>query len=155
MELAKAWEIANEVVERIQPYSYKVAIVGSIRRLKPQVRDIDLVVIPGIQGKLLSELMAMGRLKSGGSKIARLEYRGLPVDIYFATPETFWTLVLIRTGSEAHNIRLASLAQRKGWHLCVDGRGLLDGEGKKIAGDSEESFFEALSLPFLSPEDRE
>jgi len=155
MELKQAQAVAQEIIGRVAPYCERIEVAGSIRRGKPQCKDIDIVLIPKSQGKLAGELMAMGRLKSGGSKIIHLEYKGTQVDFYLADERSWATLLLIRTGSWQHNTRLATLAKRKGWHLCVDGRGLLNERGERIAGDSEESFFQALGLPYLEPAERE
>lgn len=77
-----------------------------------------------------SVLVSMGSLELNGSKIKRLWYgdrkTGIGIDIYVATPETWATLLLIRTGSKENNIRLCSLAKRKGWHLKANGDGLFD-----------------------------
>ncbi|MBA7669483.1 hypothetical protein ES703_77614 [subsurface metagenome] len=67
--------------------------------------------------------------------------------------ETWATLLLIRTGSKESNIRLATLAQKKGWRLKANGEGLFN-EGQRIAGDTEESIYEALELPYQRPEER-
>lgn len=76
------------------------------------------------------------------------------IDLYVATPETWHSHLLIRTGSTQHNVRLTTLARKRGWHLHADGRGLVNEKDERIAGDSEESFFEALEIPYLEPWDR-
>jgi DNA polymerase (family 10) len=111
----------------------------------------------------------LGLLKSGAGKLIRVELQygfpvGLMLDIYIATPETWATLLLIRTGSKEHNIRLCSLAKQKGMYLKADGQGLFkannpnpikeDPGWERIAGDTELSIFEALGLPYKRPEER-
>lgn len=86
-----------------------------------------------------------------GPKIITLDWMGRQVDLYVATPETWFTLLLIRTGSTQHNIKLTTLAKKKGWHLYADGRGLFNEKGVRVAGDSEESFFQALGIPYVEP----
>ncbi|MBA7573030.1 hypothetical protein ES708_14819 [subsurface metagenome] len=154
MELEKAKVIADTVVKVLEPYCDRVVVAGSIRRQKPTVRDIDLVVIARDRQNLDSALMRMGNYKMSGMKIARIEMDSIPLDIYFATPETFATLLLIRTGSVESNIRLATRAKKRGWRLAASGGGLLNERGEKVAGDSEESIYEALGLPYQRPEER-
>ena len=101
------------------------------------------------------KLKAMG-CNFGGSKLARLLYRGVyQVDLYFATPETWATLLLIRTGSTANNVHLCSIAKARGWKLKADGQGLFNEKGDLVASHSEEEIFEALGLKYLPPEKRE
>ncbi|GAJ17753.1 unnamed protein product, partial [marine sediment metagenome] len=98
--------------------------------------------------------LGQGRAKMGGSKLQRIDVAGIQVDIYFATPETFATLLLIRTGSKESNIRLCSIAKKMGWHLAASGDGLFNETGDRVAGDSEESIYRALGLPYQRPERR-
>jgi len=98
--------------------------------------------------------MRMGNYKMSGMKIARVEMDSIPLDIYFATPETFATLFLVRTGSKENNIRLATLAKKRGWRLAASGDGLFDETGRRIAGDTERSIYEALEVPWQEPWER-
>ncbi|GAI93344.1 unnamed protein product [marine sediment metagenome] len=143
------------MVKALEPYCDRVVVAGSIRRQKPTVRDIDLVLIARDRQNLDSALLGMGNYKMSGMKIARIEMDSIPLDIYFATPETFATLLLIRTGSVESNIRLATLAKKRGWRLAASGGGLFNEKGERIAGDSEQSLFEALGLPYKEPWERE
>ncbi|MBA7581633.1 hypothetical protein ES708_23541 [subsurface metagenome] len=154
MELEKAKVIASAVVKALEPFCERIQVVGSIRRERPLVKDIDLVVISYNRSGLDMALMRMGNYKVAGSKIARVETDTIPLDIYFATPETFSTLLLIRTGSIENNIRLATLAKKRGWRLAASGDGLFDENGQRIAGNSEESIYGALGLPYQEPWER-
>jgi hypothetical protein len=135
MELEQAKIIATKVVDRLTPCCERIAI-GSIRRQKSWVNDIDIVCIPGNQGKLLYVLHDMGTMIVGGPKIMRYKLKeGIELDLYIANPETWATLLLIRTGSKETNIRLCSLARKKGMMLHADGSGLekcLAGEGTEV-----------------------
>ena len=155
MELEKAKKIADEIVSRLRPYCDAIAIAGSIRRKRPWVNDIDVVLIPNNQGQIIFQLMQMGGLfKLAGKKLLRYQMPEITVDIYLATSDTWATLLLIRTGSKAHNIRLAKLARARGLKLHADGTGLTR-NGDRIAGDNEARIFQALGLRYLEPEERE
>ncbi len=164
MELEKARAIAEKLKSLLEPACEKVAIAGSIRRQRPFVRDVDIVLIPSNQGQLLYQLQQLGRIKSGKGKLIRIEpcKYGIPLDVYVATPETWATLLLIRTGSKASNIRLCILARDKGMKLHADGSGLFrieaqgcEGIEVRIAGETEESIFQALGVPYKKPWERE
>lgn len=154
MKLKQAKALAQEIVEQLAPYCERIEVVGSVRRRKPYCKDIDIVAIVERQGKFAVELWAMGKVKYGGHKVIRLEYKGCQVDLYLADATTWATLLLIRTGSAQHNVKLASLAKRRGWHLHVDGSGLCNEKGQRIAGNTEKSIFQALGLPYAEPQDR-
>jgi len=151
MELEKAKAIANEVVTKLAPYCTKIEAAGSIRRRKPLPADIDIVLIPTDLWNLTREIKALGPAMVSGDKLKRINYNGVQVDLYFATPETWATLLLIRTGSKENNIRLCTLAKKRGWHLAANGDGLFNEHGQRVAGDSEKSIYEALGVPYQEP----
>jgi DNA polymerase/3'-5' exonuclease PolX len=95
----------------------------------------------------------------GGTKIIQRRYKGQQVDIYIADERTWPTLVLIRTGSRDHNIKLCNEARKKGMVLHADGSGighiLPDGtETKIIPFKGEAHIFELLGLPYVEPRKR-
>lgn len=154
MELERAQIIANEVIKQLSPYCQRIEVAGSIRRRKPTVNDIDIVLIPSDRDAVDRILLGFGKMKMSGLKIARVIMEYITLDIYYATPETWATLLLIRTGSKESNIRLATLAKKKGWRLAASGDGLFNEHDDRIAGDSEESIFKILGLPYQRPEER-
>jgi len=154
MTLERAQKVADAVVKRLSPYCQRIEIAGSIRRRKPWVNDVDLVLVPKDLWNLHSELMKLGQLKMSGKKIMRVMVGSTQVDLYIAEPETWATLLLIRTGSKENNIRLCSRAKDMGWHLAASGDGLFNEKGERIAGDSEISIYNALGLPYQRPEER-
>lgn len=163
MKLLEATEIAVELVGKLIPYCGKVEIAGSIRRGKGQVHDVDIVAIPN-EDKILAggffnvqHLVASiaGGQPHGGDAYLACSYHQAPVDIYLAATSSWGTLLLIRTGSKEHNIKLCILARQKGWKLHASGEGLFDAYNRRIAGDTEEGIFEALGLPFIPPGQRE
>ena len=46
MILANAQSLANLLVDRMSPYTERIAVAGSIRRLRPEVKDVEIVAIP-------------------------------------------------------------------------------------------------------------
>jgi len=162
MELEKARAIAEEIKERLTPYCRKIEVAGSIRRRKPVVRDIDIVLIPNDLWNLHAELMKLGQVRMSGSKILRVMVGYTQVDIYVADEATWATLLLIRTGSTEHNIRLCARAKTLGMKLHADGSGLFKittcpvgtPREDKIAGDSEQSIYQALGLAYKEPWER-
>lgn len=155
-----AWKNALQFMNGVFLTIGQEAIVaGSIRRRKPVVHDVDLVFPPVDQDKIahlkdLCDTCAGVTIHRWGPKMASLTYFGVPFDLYFSTPETFATLLLIRTGSKENNIRLCSIAKAKGWKLHASGDGLFNEKGERIAGNSERSIYEALGLSWQEPWER-
>ncbi|KKM23407.1 hypothetical protein LCGC14_1615530 [marine sediment metagenome] len=155
MELENALVIANEVVDKVKPFCKKVMIAGSIRRKRRHVNDVDIVLIPGDAWHLYEVIQKLKESQiAAGSKIERFIYKSLNIDLYYATSTNWATLLLIRTGSKENNRRLCGIAKAKDWHLFADGMGLMDENNDRIAGDTEESIYEALGLPYQEPEER-
>ncbi|MFZ5856757.1 MAG: hypothetical protein ACOYZ6_08000 [Chloroflexota bacterium] len=48
MKHADALKIAEELVERLRPACTRIEIAGSVRRGKPEVKDIEIVAIPDL-----------------------------------------------------------------------------------------------------------
>lgn len=164
MKLLAAKQVANQIKAMLLPHCERIEIVGSIRRAKAVVNDIDMVLIPKASAVahtatptiMTSLLTTIGELKANGDKIKRvflIDY-SITVDIYIATQASWATLVLIRTGSKENNIRLATIAMRKGWQLKASGDGLFNDRGERIAGDTEESIYQALGVPYQEPQAR-
>jgi len=172
-----ASKVASLIVSQIAESCERIEIVGSLRRGKPSVSDIDLIAIPKFQlttddtlfgepvkenllDRKLSELCLETQLilELNGAKIKRFlkPFGGVmvPVDLYMATAATWWTLLLIRTGSREHNIRLALRAQELHMQLKADGTGLLSPGGSTIQIDSEQGIFNHLRWPFRDPKER-
>jgi DNA polymerase (family 10) len=154
MLLQEAKQRAAAIVDRLKPNCKEILVVGSIRRKKPAPADIDILLIPSEYLLLHAEILKLGVCMADGPLLSRIVQDGVQVDIYYATPETWGTLVLIRTGSAENNKRLCFLAKRKGLQLKANGEGLLDSTGKRLAGDTEEQIFSALGLRYMPPEQR-
>jgi len=158
--------LALKIVNTIEPHCIRVEVAGSIRRRRPTVNDIDLVIQPK-SNSWLQLIKAIRRefdavTEKQGQKLATLyvpfaskQGQGLlQVDLYRASRSTWGILLLIRTGSAEHNISLAKLAIRKGHHLAYS-RGLLNQGGEIIASETERDVFQALGLDYIPPEERE
>ena len=149
--LEEASRIAGHLVEMLSPHCDRIAVAGSIRRRRPVVNDIDLVLIPRDMAHLMDTLRSAGLGVGGGDKVKTVTFEGLRADIYLATPTTWATLFLIRTGSAENNRRLCGVAKVRGWHLAANGDGLFDSMGRRVAGDTEQSATALARLPLPYP----
>ena len=175
---AFAGSVATEFMETLAVVCERIEIVGSIRRLRPTVNDIDLIAIPrfieskddtlfgetvklNLLDQKLSELCLDQSLllEANGEKIKRFRKpvgeQTISIDLYVAAESTWWTLFLIRTGSREHNIKLAFRAIDLHMQLKADGSGLISPGGSLIQILSEQEIFKHLRLPYRAPEERE
>jgi DNA polymerase/3'-5' exonuclease PolX len=175
---AFAREIAEDLLNDLSPFCNRIEIVGSLRRHKMAVNDIDLIAIPKllqldddtlfgepVQENLLDRKLSQMclstdlALEANGTKIKRftktVDGDFVPIDIYVSIEQTWWTLLLIRTGSRNHNVKLARKAIDLGMHLKADGSGLLAADGSLIQIYSEEGIFRHLGLQYRPPEERD
>lgn len=169
MKLQEAEALAFKILQVIEPCCERVAVAGSVRRRRPEPLDIDIVLIPKpfmwnqIQTSMRAELGAMQGIAGpqlirmyapfANNQFSLLSERQVQVDFYAATEQTWGTILLIRTGSTDHNIRLCTHAKALGMMLSAS-RGVIE-KGVVIASKTEEEIFKALILPYVAPGDRE
>jgi len=156
MKIDEAIALANRVLEEIRPFCERCEVAGSIRRRRPEVRDIDIVLIPRplMWQRIINKLVEKGaKVVIRGSKLARVVLERVQVDLNVASPENWGTILLIRTGSAYHNIRLMNRARSLGLKFSA-ARGIMK-DSKVVASRTEEEIFDALEMDYLAPEDRE
>lgn len=181
LPLAHAERVARAIVGELAPACERIEIAGSIRRKKPDVGDIELVLVPRmVDGApdllgavtertsalepVLARLAAEGRLvdhpekrEADGDKYKRrwAAKLGIQVDLFLVTPPAEWgPLFTIRTGSAAYSQRLVTALHARG-RRCVAGavRERL-GHGAVVPCPEEVDFFRACGVPMLPPERR-
>lgn len=155
MPLARARELAQRLRRKIAPYAVFAEIAGSIRRRKPTVGDIELVVLPKMRVMFdIGTLWDLGFV--GGDRIQRkVDRNGVKYEIYIAhKPEELGAMLLTYTGDFAFNIALRGIAKRQGWLL--NQYGLFDAKSGEVILQSpyEEDFFGALGVDYHTPEER-
>ena len=155
MKLKDAEKLAEQIMEQIWPFCDRLEVAGSIRRKTSEVRDVDFVLIPKplLWHRIVTTLQRNmdAKVLKHGEKAAQLTIDGINVDLYSATEETWEPLLLIRTGSAEHNIKLSMIARKKGMKLSH--KGLIKDE--KIVASTEKEIFDLLGLSYLLPEKRD
>jgi DNA polymerase (family X) len=133
------------------------AVVGSFRRMKETIGDIDILISTEEAEKIVNFFVNMPEveeIKGSGRAKAFVELRnGIRVDLLVVPEKSFGSASQYFTGSKAHNISLRNMAISKGLHL--NEWGLFNKKKKKIAGASEKEVYEKLDLQYIPPELRE
>lgn len=133
-----------------------VVVAGSYRRGKETVGDLDILVTATANSPVMQRFVnydEVVEIVSKGTTRATVFLRsGIQVDVRVVAKESFGSALHYFTGSKAHNIQLRRRAQQRG--LKINEYGVFKGE-RCIAGNTEESVFKAVGLPFIPPELRE
>jgi len=155
----EAEEIANSIVRELKKLKEvkKVEVAGSLRRKKPTIGDLDIVIETNKPEKVADKFVKMSFVKEvlgkGKEKAIIITKEGIQVDIRFFTKENFGSGLLYFTGDKQHNIWLRKKAIKKGYKL--NEYGLFDKKtGKRVAGRTEKEIYDKLGVKMLSPEKR-
>jgi DNA polymerase (family 10) len=158
MKLAMAAQYADALVSYLQGISgvERVVVAGSYRRMRETVGDLDILVgtrgATGAAERFVSHPDVAEVISQGGTRASVRLRSGLQVDLRIVTSDILGAALVYFTGSKAHNIALRRLAQERG--LKISEYGVFKG-AKRVAGDTEESVYRAVGLPFIPPELRE
>jgi len=204
------YEDIKKIEHLITGYRNDIMIVGSYRRKKPFIRDIDIlftifdnqpskvknsdknkdknknknsdkIIKQSDDETLYTDTMKyINYLRSvfdnklwfyseGPNKASfifqpnsnkNIKYKA---DIFFATPETYYSMLLYSTGSQANNIKMRRKAKNMGLLLNQNGiyKTDVDATGKRIItkklnkpNDDERKLFKILDMEYLEPENR-
>jgi len=161
MKYEEALKIAENVKQQLAPHCERIEIAGSIRRKKPEVKDIEIVVIPkpydvGLFENGITPIVNQWEKVKGElpcKYTQRILPEGIKLDLFFAEHDNWGNTFAIRTGSADFSHKwLASEWVSQGYkseggHLYKD--------GERIAIREEEDLFKLLHIPYVEPEGRE
>jgi DNA polymerase/3'-5' exonuclease PolX len=183
---AQALAVAKELTLALRDYCEpeRFIFAGSLRRLKPEVGDIEVVYVPKVQmlpdpndllGHPIPTLLFDIKLddwlrrgviskrvgEKGGTawgpmnKLAVHTASGIGIDFFQANKRNFWTLLVCRTGSAESNTRICMAAEKRGLKWNPY-LGFEDRVTKELlfVPESEEAVFNHVGLPYLQPKDR-
>jgi len=183
MKWQEAWEIGMEVVEALAPACDRIMVAGSVRRAKPEPKDVEIVYVPRMQSERV-DLFSYGDVPATETLIRDLVNRsfwnfdnqvkrngplhkrmmqhplasGDPVviELFRANADNWGYILALRTGPGAFN-KIWAAHPWDGGCLPAD-IALKDGYlwrgGRPVATPSEEEFFAAIGLPCWQPEER-
>jgi DNA polymerase/3'-5' exonuclease PolX len=173
--LATAEALAREVCALLAPACQEVTIVGSIRRLKPLVHDLEILARPKAAAPVFGEPRSAGtrlealiptliaqralaqrpdpKERKDGPKHKTLwlpRAGGVPIDLFIAHPsgDNWGNLVAIRTGDFEFS-KLLVTKRSAGGLMPSDMRhdqGFLWHAGAHLRCSTEEAFFHALGI---------
>jgi len=161
MDYNSALDIANKVVEQLRPHCERLEIAGSIRRKKPQVKDIEIVAIPlpydtglfesGIATVVNQWKKVKGELPCKYTQ--RILPEGIKLDLFFAEKGNWGVIYATRTGSAEYSHKVLASGWFKRGYNSIDG--WLHSGGNAVATPEEEDLFEKAGVEWVEPELRE
>ena len=140
----------------------RLDIVGSFRRRKETIGDIDILIISKKSEPVMDFFVNMpevARVYAHGETKSMVHLKnGLDADLRVVPPISYGAALNYFTGSKDHNIALRELAIKKGWKL--NEYGLFRGgrnkrKEERIAGRTEEEIYKKLGMDYIEPELRE
>lgn len=178
MMYTPALELAQNIVINLRPACQRIEIAGSLRRKKPDVGDIEIVLIPKhVEGlpllaaaaypetlfaesidTILTRLSANRGWKviKNGQWMKQFDIGLTVLELYITTPEKWGCIFTIRTGPAEFSHNLVTHKNKGG--LCpsylhfADGR-IWDGNRPMVTPE-EADVFRAIGLPWIEPESR-
>jgi DNA polymerase (family X) len=154
--------VAAQYAEPLKKYLEKirgvkrVVLAGSYRRFRETVGDIDILVTAADSGKVMDRFVSYDEVEKvpaqGPTRATVILKSGLQVDLRVVDQDCFGSALAYFTGSKAHNIEIRRLAQQR--KLKISEYGVFKGK-RRVAGDTEESVYRAVGLPWIAPELRE
>ena len=131
-------------------------VAGSYRRMKETVGDLDFIAASEKPEALIGRFVRYPEVAKviahGPTKAIVVLACGIQCDLRVVEPESFGAALHYFTGSKAHNIAIRKLGVAAG--LKINEYGVFRGR-RRIAGDTEESVYAAVGLPYIAPELRE
>ena len=151
---ATALAVTRELLARIDGTTDRLLVAGSLRRRKPEVGDVEFVIIPRVEERpdpgdlfgakrpfdlaacAIEEMLRDGTLRPRPKcdetltwgeqiKLATHVAIGLGIDFFLTDPARFWNLVVCRTGPKELNIEICNRARTMGWQWKPYGEGFL------------------------------
>ena len=131
--------------------------VGSVRRGTETCGDIDILALgagPEVMAAFTTYPLVERVLGHGDTKSSILIRGGYQADLRLVAPQSRGAALQYFTGSKSHNIALRDRALERGLRLNEYGLFRASDE-ERLAGETEESIYEALEMAWVPPEMRE
>jgi DNA polymerase/3'-5' exonuclease PolX len=163
MRIAQATAIAERVKAELAPYCERIEIAGSVRRRKPQVKDIELVAIPrqvtadlfGDETEADPDFCAVVNRWPAikGTPTGRYAQRVLPdginLDLFIVDADPWGYTLAIRTGSADYSAHVLGTRWASLGYTSRDS--VLYRYGRPTYIREETELFTLLGLPWTDP----
>jgi len=175
MPYRDALNIALKYWKEFIPLCEKVKVAGSLRRGKPEVKDIEIVCLPKkiwLPDPELTTLFesvlkqyptpefvtyvdTMKRTKGNayGKYTQIVLPENIKLDLFIANENNFGLTMLLRTGSDKYNIRIMEELHMRGFE-CEGGYLYYKNSDIMIPVAEEEDFYKVTGIKYTKPTER-
>ena len=160
MPLGVAFTFSQAILDELMqvPHVLRAAAAGSLRRMRETIGDLDFLVAAEDAGPVMDRFVALPMVAEvilrGPTKSSVRLSNGAQADLRVLEPARWGTGMQYFTGSQAHNVRLREIAQKKGLSLN-EYAVTREKDGKEILCAEEAQVYRTLGVPFIPPELRE
>jgi len=158
MLITEALPIAEEFVAEIKKIKgvKKVDYVGSLRRMKETIGDIDIIAASSDPKKLIEKFVKFPGvtqvITQGEAKSTVIHQAGTQIDLEILPENEYGSLLQHFTGSKEHNVAMRTYAQTKNYSFSEHGF-KVKGKLRKMSDENEVYSF--LGMDWIPPELRE
>ncbi|EQB62914.1 MAG: hypothetical protein RBG1_1C00001G0493 [candidate division Zixibacteria bacterium RBG-1] len=154
-EILPRVEIIFAELEKLKE-TKQALIAGSLRRFKETIGDADILIASEKPKPIMDAFVKIPQvtrvLSQGETKSSVITKDGFQVDLRVVEAESFGAAAHYFTGSKAHNVKIRTMAVRKG--IKVNEYGIFKGK-RRIASRTEEEVYKSLGMQWMPPEMRE
>jgi len=158
--LGRMLPAALELVDALKKQAVldRIEVAGSIRRRRDSIKDIDIVATSPDPAGVMEAFVALPQVHDvsmrGPTRASITIREGVQVDLRVVEPASFGAALAYLTGSQAHNVSLREMAQKRG--LKINEYGIFrEEDNQRLGGENEEDVYRLLGLQFVPPVLRE
>ena len=157
--LSDAWPVAEKIAEYLVNHEEiaDAQVVGSTRRRKEVVKDLDIVVASQVPEKVMKIVVNMPGIqrvdRCDATETGVVLSTGMKLNVLAVEPEKFVYALHHFTGSRKHHIELRSFAQEAGYK--INKSGIESADGRRVYIKNEQEFYAVFGLQYIEPELRE
>ncbi len=160
--LGVAYPFAQEIIAALRASCgdaiQNIAPAGSLRRMKPTIGDLDILVSSNESAKIIDAFVSLPIVREvnakGTTKASIIAENNLQVDLRVLEAKHWGAALQYFTGSKEHNVALRQIALAQGLSLSEWGFKRVKDE-KEIFAPTEEEVYAKLGLQWIPPELRE
>lgn len=176
MDITVASPLAENIVTSLRPHTHRAEIAGSVRRMKPNVKDIEIVARIADWEASFEALRQWGYFikpgvpditpwapKTGAKYLRMMLDGGLKLDLFLASEENWGALYTMRTGGatgpDGNPFEGFVPGMFSRWKK-VSGGGKMRGclptlpDGRSVIVREESDFFRVCGVEWTGPENR-